>query len=114
MSQLISPGIELSIAQLLFLTDESYGFWRPLDLLLEQIVDASILWNGTFGLIPFHGDLRSFRLTQNLDLSDLLIRVFRHPLQQRSEVPHHSPYPRPIEQCLTIHDKRVHPVRPFH
>ena len=54
MSQLIGLAIDLAVGELFAFKDDSQSFWRPLHLLLDQLVHTSMFWIITLGPVPGH------------------------------------------------------------
>src|SRR6266480_5699431 len=52
MSQLIGLAIDLAVGELFAFKDDSRNFWRPLHLLLDQLVHTSMFWIITLSAVP--------------------------------------------------------------
>ena len=52
MGQLIGPAVDFPVGQLLVFKDNCWRLWRPVYLLLDQLVDTHPVWILTLGVIP--------------------------------------------------------------
>src|SRR5579864_3540686 len=87
--QLIGSTVELSIGQLLVLKNHRSRIRRFARLLLEELMNTSILPVVGVSIVPFKQQLMSFGVSQEWQSRKTLIGICNNALQQSLKMPRH-------------------------
>ena len=88
--KLVGAGVEFGVGELAVLEHECHRMGRALDLLLEELVDATAAEIVYSGVVPFHEQLMALARAEHRQLIDGLRGVGRNAFEQRGEVPGHA------------------------
>src|SRR2546421_2333914 len=85
MSQLIGLAIDLAVGELFAFKDDSQSFWRPLHLLLDQLMHTSMFWIITLGAVPGQ-QLVLLRLAEQGHVRETLAGIGDKAFEQAQEM----------------------------
>ena len=104
MGQAIGAGVELRVGQLLFFELDGHAVRRPLDLVLEHLVEAPVFAVIGLGVVEFDQELSAFGSGQNVQIADRCGRIADDALQQRMKMTRHPGDGGGVEQVGVVAD----------
>ena len=102
MSQPIGLLIQFQIAELFFSEDCRDGIRALLDLLFKELMHTLLTGVVDLCVIPFHQQLLALSFGEKWQVTDLLVRVCDHSLQQGQKMADHPLHGSRFPQVSTI------------